>query len=269
MSHVYDRILPWEMWVAGRHINELQYISKFGRNEDVDFVTTGPEDVWVHGGLYTGFPDAADIGTVDVVSTSAADAVAGAGMQTIFLQGLGADLKQQVELLDMAGTAPGVTSGKQWFRLNRAFGVDAGATGTNEGVITISHTATPANIFATIDTGFGQTEIAAYTCPLDRRMVLSARTLSVSNPAGSAKEGRIAWVTRDNEASCWRTRSPIAISSEAAPHVAGRYAGMLAMDPLDDVVLRVISGAADNLAVTAEFDIYLSPLTVPFIPSLT
>lgn len=141
--------------------NGRQLIQKFGRNPDVDTATV-PEDVWHGGGVYTGFPSEREL--VEVVSSSAADALAGTGCQTVKIVGLDSNFDQQNEIVTLNGTTA-VDSTKIYSRLNRAYCITAGSGTVNAGVITIRHTTTTANVFATIQVGIGQTEVACYTVP--------------------------------------------------------------------------------------------------------
>lgn len=160
---LYQATLGW--------VPNVNAITKFGRNPDVDASGGGPEDVWEGGGLYTGFP-AGVVNTVaetcTVVSSSANDAAAGTGMRTCRLSGLGATGAEQLEDVTLNGTNA-VTTTNRWYRVNRVVGLTGGSGMTNAGAITVRHSSTTANIFAVVPAGFGQSQIACYTVPANEQ----------------------------------------------------------------------------------------------------
>jgi len=109
--------------------------SKWGYNDDVD--TASEEIIASFGGTFNIMTTAA---TLDIVSTSASDGVAGAGATSIILDGIGSDGTNQTETIVMNGVTP-VTSSNTWLGINRAYAVAFGASGSNVGTITISDTA--------------------------------------------------------------------------------------------------------------------------------
>ncbi len=138
----------------------VSYDTKFGRNRAVD---SGGEDVWEGGGTYTGFP-LTSLETVIVTSSSDDDAAAGTGARTARLTGLDGNYDVQTEDVTLNGTT-GVTTTKTWRRLSRVAVLTAGSNGSNVGTLTVKHTTTTANVFATVTAGQNQTGIACWTVP--------------------------------------------------------------------------------------------------------
>lgn len=122
--------------------------TKFGRNSNIDIGTT-PEDIWHGGGNYTGQPENFTPETVDVFSANANDTAAGTGARTIRIFGLKTNSSEVYESEDITlnGTST-VTSTNSWWRVNRAYVLTAGSTGSAQGDITIRSTTTTANVFA-------------------------------------------------------------------------------------------------------------------------
>lgn len=160
--------------------------TKFGRNSDIDR-DTDPQDVWEGGGTYTGQPLSFTPETVDVRSSSAADASAGTGARTIRIMGLKTSSSTSYESEDITlnGTTD-VTSSATWWRVNRVYVLTAGTGGGNAGVITIEASTTSANVFAKMPAGYNQTQIAAYTVPASQTMIVKRIRMSITRNNGSA-----------------------------------------------------------------------------------
>jgi hypothetical protein len=169
---------------------------KFGRNPDIDTGTT-PEDIWSPGGLYTGHPTGSPE-TIDIVSSSTNDTSAGTGARTIRLFGLKSNASTAYESEDFTlnGTTT-VTSTSTWYRINRVFVLTAGTLGYNEGTITVNHTTTTANVFATIEPQLNQTTIAAYTIPANFTGYLDQYLLVLSRAGGGLGSATVTIRVRD------------------------------------------------------------------------
>ena len=144
---------------AGRRSGYI-VVDKFGNNPDVD----AAEDIWNGGGDYMGFPTSGVAETVQVFSSSAADASAGTGARTCTIYGLGSAWQIQQEAITLNGTTP-VVSTQTWQRVNRCIINTAGSGGANAGIITCRHSTTTANVFLAMPAGMNQTLVAAYTIP--------------------------------------------------------------------------------------------------------
>lgn len=232
-------------------VPNASYVAKFGRNTDVD-AASAAEDIWNGGGLYTGFPTGS-AETVTVVSASAADTAAGTGLRTLRMVGTDADGNLQTEDITLNGTSA-VTSVKQWYRMNRAFGLTAGSGGVNAGEITIRHSSTTANIFAVMPTG-AQTQIAAYTVLAEKQGLLRSISAACSNAAGSTAEVTVGLLTRAHGSDCWRTRETAIIATDGGRFVYGLDGGIL-LDARTDVVVRVLTATADNISVSTRFEVF-------------
>lgn len=227
---------------------------KFGRNLDVDALTA-PEDIWAGGGLYTGFPVGA-AETLTIVSSSTADAAAGTGLRRLRVVGLDAAGKERTEDVSMNGTTPVVTT-TTWTRVSRAFGILGGSGQTNAGTITVRHTTTAANVFVSMAPSTGSSFIAGLTVPAGLMGVVSRYRVAASNNQQTAQEVTAALAVRLNGSSFWRLMLPSIVSTASGQDI--RLDGGLALPPLTDVVVRAMTGTADNLAVTALLEIFLMP----------
>lgn len=237
---------------------ECSNVVKFGRNPDVD-AASSPEDVWPGGGLYTGFPAgvySSIAETVTVVSASANDAAAGTGMRTLRMLGLGAAGTAQTEDITMNGTNA-VTSANTWYRIFRVFGLTAGSGATNAGAVTIRHSSTTANIFCVMTAGTAQSHIAAYTIPINKIGLFTRAHVSVSNAQQSAQEITGSVVVRAYGSGIWRHVNTNHVTTSSSVEI--RSDGGTQIPALTDLAIRVMSATADNLDVTAAFDLFLFP----------
>lgn len=222
---------------------------RFGRNADVD-AASAAEDIWDNGGTYTGFPTAAGE-TVNVLSSSAADAAAGTGLRTLRIVGLDANGVDQAETITMNGTNA-VTSVGVYTRVNLAYGLTGGSGATNAGTITVRHTTTSANVFSVIPVGAGKSQVCAYTVPADKRGLVTRLRAAATNNQASAQEVTLAVLTRELSSSLWRVERTVIVSTTA--------------DPIDldcniplasraDVVIRATGATGDSIVVTAQMDV--------------
>ena len=148
----------------------------YGANTDID-IASAPEDVIAAGGQYAGFAGTAE--TLDIVSTSIEDAIAQDGARSLIITGLSATGAFQTEEVNLLGTVT-VTSALTYLRVLSVVVKDTGDTNTNEGVITVNHTTTTANVFADIPVGAGKWQNAVYTVPINRTAVVRSINVSVS-----------------------------------------------------------------------------------------
>ncbi len=115
------------------------------------------QDLWTESGEYTGFVSAA---------AAAELVVAGADTGTVLYSYMATDTDLDYTFGSVAITGAGTYSlGHNIWRCNFMIFEKNSTTATNAGKMTIRHTATPANIFVTIDVGRSQSYCAAYTVP--------------------------------------------------------------------------------------------------------
>ena len=153
---------PFELQVARGQISFHYDLHKFGFNPDVD---NSLETVWAEGGLYS-YLSAATV--LKVSSSSTDDTSAGTGARTVQLYGLDADYNEINETVTLNGQTA-VNTTNSFLRINRMVVRTAGTGGTNAGVIyagtgTVT-TGVPANKYATVATGDGQSLMALWTVP--------------------------------------------------------------------------------------------------------
>lgn len=155
------RPLDFNSMVSEGLYQNRSIVFKEGVNFDIDTATV-PEDIWNTGGTYTGFPTSAAAGEI---------VVAGADTGTVYYSYMATDTDTDYTIGSKAITGAGTYSlGHNIWRSNFAY-FDNGST-ANVGLITLRHTATPANVFWTIDASYGQTECAAYTVPYNSTLYI-------------------------------------------------------------------------------------------------
>jgi len=134
---------------------------RFGRNPQIT-TSTDPEDIWAVGGTIT-YPTTA--AAVAIVSSDADDTSGGSGARTLSITYLDASYVAQTETVTLSGTTPVTTAGSA-IRVIRAFVATAGASGGNEGTITMTIGGdTQAAITVVSGVGQNQTQISHYTVP--------------------------------------------------------------------------------------------------------
>lgn len=122
---------------------------------------TAGSDVWEGGGAY---PFLAAASTLEILSSSAADAAAGTGGRTAVINGLGHNFNPISETITLNGVTP-VSTANQYLRINSLMLASAGSGGTNAGTITLRVQGAGATQ-SVIRIGYGYAKSAVYTVPL-------------------------------------------------------------------------------------------------------
>ncbi|MDA9091507.1 hypothetical protein N9J84_05305 [Porticoccaceae bacterium] len=159
---------------------EYEIVHKFGRNDSV-----GTSFVPVSLTSDYKMPSAGV--SLEAVSSDANDTSAGAGGRTLFIDGLGSDWLPLNQTVSLNGTSA-VALPLPMTRITRAYlttsGVYAsGASGSHQGDITIQESGGGA-AWARLESGDyprGQTELAAYTVPLNKTAYIQNVFISVES----------------------------------------------------------------------------------------
>jgi len=244
----------WTEAAAGR-VPGYSTGNKFGRNPDIDTGTL-PEDIWSEGGVYTGFPTTGLAETVDVVSASVNDTAAGTGAQKVTLYGLDGDYLEQEEEITMNGTTA-VTSTKTWWRLNRVRVTQAGSSEHNEGKITVNHTTTTANVFATVDAEASQTSILAFSVPANKKLVALNVHIAIDRASGSGVESSLTLRVRDNAVGTVRILDYYFVTE--GEHFHEEYHSTKIIDEKSDIWIRADDVSASNTIIVGSLQYRLVP----------
>ncbi|KKN10539.1 hypothetical protein LCGC14_1035590 [marine sediment metagenome] len=146
--------------VAAGNVNGVVGVGRIGFNPDI---VASPEDLWNAGGLMV-YLTAAE--TMDIVSDNAADTSVGTGLQTLLIQGLDDNFVETSETITLDGLNP-VTTVNTYLRVHDMRGLTAGATGSNEGIITATAT-TSVVIQGQMDVGSNASSTFQFTVPADK-----------------------------------------------------------------------------------------------------
>lgn len=192
------------------------------------------QDLWTVSGAYTGF----------VSSAAAAElVVAGADTGTVYYAYMATNTDTDYTFASKAITGAGTYSlGHNIWRCNFMYFVSSSSTSFNVGLMTIRHTATPANIFVTIAIGQSQSYCAAYTVPYLSSVYIDRWQGAIRGGATGSLDGYI-WY-REFGASP-RMRFPFELQF-----------GSLYFDDVDylvkipsrtDIMPRIVNSSANNL----------------------
>jgi|TARA_Y100000310_G_scaffold311768_2_gene358363 hypothetical protein len=249
------KVKDYDLEVSRGNISDVGKMSKFGRGTNYDPGDVFPLDVWGTKGIYTGQPTGA-AETMEIYSSSANDTSAGTGARTVeisnILDGTGADASPvQVTL---SGSTPVSLGAGTYSRATKVTVLTAGSTGANEGVITLRHTTTTANVFATLPVGYNQTQIACYTVPLNKELHINRANVLMSLSGGGNGSANITIRSRPY-GGVYNTRRNAEITNGQG--YAFENNGYMIFEAREDIVVRVESVSDNNTIVTAELDGYL------------
>lgn len=229
----------------------VSVVSVRGFNPDVD--TASYEDMIPWGGLYP-WPAAAV--TPSIVSTSAADAAAGTGARTVFVDGLNTSFLPQNETVTMAGLTP-VLLTKLYRRINSMIVSTAGTDLRNIGTVTLAQ---GANTLAQILPNEGIDKSGVYTIPAGYAGYLNAVIASAAK-GGQTDSLQVALATRDLTVADkpFLTGFDLSLASAGSSTIEvdaflARYLGPR------DFTLRCYGATANNLAVYGRLSLFLEAL---------
>lgn len=225
-------------------------IAIYGNNPDVDTATVA-EDVWSGGGLYPWMTGATSL---EVVSSSAADAAAGTGARTIVIQGLNTEYEEVSQVITLNGITP-VAIPTQLFRINGAAVVTAGTGQVNAGDITIRNAGAGATR-AVIPTGFGTLRQCVYTVPAGYQLVITSVLAVINRVDTSDRWATVAsWV----RSSTGVVVMPAEIGISTNPY-RDVYEVPAVLPEKTDTTIRVQQVSGNNTDLTASILGYLRPV---------
>lgn len=237
----------WTINISAGDIDGIGYIEKFGMNTDVD---GNKETIWDGGGIYSYISTAE---TVAVTSDDGSDSATGSGARTVEIQGLDADYNVVLETLTVGGAA-GTT---EFIRVFRAKVETAGASGVNEGTISITSSDT-STVLAQIGidgtgsnaAGRGQTFMSLYTVPAGKTAYLTQWTVG----AGKQNTDAVAFIlARSFGQTAWNSKDIITVS---ATTYAKDYKIPLQFTEKTDLEVRAYS-TTNNSLVSSTFNLLL------------
>lgn len=234
-----------EFTIAESKADGYSIVNKFGRNPDIDTGTL-PEDIWGKGGIYTGFPTGAPE-EIEVFSSNAGDT----GQLTFTYLASNTSTAYQTATVTLNGTTA-VPTGITAYRVHTAQYASGSATGFNLGLITIRHRVTVANIFLEMPIGRSQTTNAAYTVPAGSTGYIKRLFASVIPATSGSIEGSL-WIRTLGGSP--RLRRPFSASDSKS--FEERPYGGIPIAAGSDIQCRVILASANNMDVTAGYDLLL------------
>lgn len=183
MAARYPSSLPlndYKMQIAEGAYSTRTVWNKFGYNTDVD--SGAPEIIAAQGGsiaiMTTG-------DTLDVVSTSANDTLAGTGARVILITGIDQDANVVEETVVMNGTST-VTTTNQFLGVNRAVVVSSGTDQSNDGNITLTDTGGTVGIQGYLPSGTSVTEQCIFHTPIGHSFLTSWLWINALKTSGGS-----------------------------------------------------------------------------------
>ena len=233
-------------------------VHKFGRNDDIGSTGT-PETVWGGGGVYPGQPVPGTPELVEVFSADVNDASGDAGARTVRLYGLETSdaTAETTEDIIMDGQ-DAVDSVRTWYRIYRVKVLTAGASGANEGIITVRHKTTTANVFAKVPADTGQSHIAAWTCPDKRRAWITNLRIRLARASGVGGSAVILVQTRNFGTGAWNSTAVFDVTNQGP--IDDTFTFPLPIEPKADFRVQVLSASDNNTLIGADIEIVVEKL---------
>ena len=240
----YIGLLPiqsHDLEVAKGNIPGATAIFKFGYNPDVNGVE---ETIWNNGGDY----DWSALTTAAIIyfsSTSANDSIADIGARQVVVQGLDANYVEITDTVDLNGQTQAGTS-QRFLRVNRAYVLTAGSSGTSIGTI---YGSSEVGVAAGVPTGnvvvnmglLNQSQLGIYTVPAGRTFYLDDLNFTAGISQAS-KTATVRAVVREL-GGVFRTRYINVVQSN---QLIAKFEYPLAIPEKSDIELRVVTNSTGN-----------------------
>ena len=224
-------VFPFGITVEKGLVEDFSSVNKFGYNSAVG---TSYETIWDGNNTYT---YASSAGTATATSSSTDD-----NTGTVEIQGLDSNYDLATETLTIGGSA-GSTS---FTRVFRAILKTANTGNVNVGDISITVSSTTV---AKITAGYGQTLIAIYTVPRNKRAFL------MQLDVGSSKdlENEVRFITKEiSNGNVWTTKAFI---TTRGGFVEKNYAAPIMIPEKTDI--EIVAKASATSAVSAGFELFI------------
>lgn len=176
-------------------------MDKFGRH---DGVALAGDDITTAGGVYEGHSNSTAV-AMEVVSTSPNDGAGDAsGALTVEVYGLLTPTSEEYtsEIVTLNG-ATAVDLASSWYRINRAYVLTAGSTGSNVGTITIQGDG-GGDIFCQITPALNQSSDAVYTVPANQRLLLKTIRVQITDDGRDVENALVTLRYKDSGMDIYR-----------------------------------------------------------------
>ncbi len=228
----------------------VRRVTALGNNPDVDQGTV-PETIWPEGGLY---PWKTSAGALEVVSTSADDLPAGAGIGAISLTLLDGNYNETVMPITLNGTTAVAISGT-WLRINGGLITTKGSGAASVGAVNagdiIIRDSGAGTTRAIIPATKGILRQAVYTVPAGYSLQIISQYIAFNRGTGGGAT-RYLTVTGYIQNSSGVTRRPLDLSCNGEAY---RHDGIpgITLPEKTDFAMEIISVSADNSDITGAF----------------
>ena len=163
-------LTDYDLEVALGNVTGTTSFGKWGRNPNIHSISS--EDVWDGGGDY---PYILSATTLTMSSSDANDVnTTGTGAWQVMIYGLNSSYVEITETVNLNGTT-GVTTSNSFFRVNRMAVITAGSGGFNIGDLSLKN---GVDTVGKILSGFNKTQMAIYTVPAAKTLVIMKMNLS-------------------------------------------------------------------------------------------
>ena len=158
--------------------------------------------------------------------------------------------RQPSKYVILNGTT-GVTVSGNYIRCTRAKVITAGSSGGIEGTITVRQETTTANVFAIMPAGANQTEIAAYTVPAGKILILRRVRAAITRASGAAGSATVRLLVR-NFGEVYRAVRDFEVQTGGATEFT--QIGGDILHACTDIKIHVESVSDNNTIIDAAFE---------------
>lgn len=237
--------IPYGWDIAAGGVANHTPFRRYGHNADCGAAL---ETVWHGSSLYIYLTSGERL---YVVSDDVDDTIAGDGARTVTIKGLDTDYNIIQETIEMDGTTHVLTDAS-FFRVFKAFVATVGATGYNEGTITIKNNAED-NTLSTIIVQESESHACLWTVPADKKAFITDFDVSESSTKGAEVS---LWVRDTGNGYPWRYKRGIYTLDNFILH---EFTFPIIVSEKHDIEFRVKAILA-GAKVSADFEGWYEPV---------
>lgn len=230
-------VIPSEYEIPLGMVPGKTALNLYGKNNDVD-TSSVPETIWSVGGTKTWQTTAQ---TIFFYSTSANDSVGGSGCDSVTIYGVNADYQLTEETIATQGTDTTTTA----ISFLDVYEIKVVSGNVNEGDLAFFYTSTK-DVAAFIDSAVGQTQMATFTTPVGKKLVVNNIVLSKFN--GVSQDANVVLLVHEY------TGGPFLSKREFSVPFQNTFNPPLLFEEKTQIEFRVVGVTSNDIGVSANLD---------------
>lgn len=255
MSNWYRKILDTFLLISGGTPEDINSVNKWGLSNDIDTTDVPGQIIWpikksVQSYMFIDSPI-----QLRIKSTSANDTLTGTGAQKVNVLYQDSEGSEVSEIIELNGVTP-INLLDASYGVFRMFISQTGSNNVNEGQIIIEDSSS--NVYATIEISEGQTQIAVYRIPNNKKGKIVSHTCSFGR-TGPVSTASMRLRIRKTDGSILTKHDPY-LTTNLTNDIKDYKIGGIDINPGEWIYWECIAVGANDVPIRASFDIRLEDI---------